>query len=120
MRQAGVMLIIRDGLILGITRRHDNNVYGLPGGKVEEGETPGIAACREAYEETGIKVFDCVLVYKRVELGDGANQVYFDSYCYYAVSWEGEPQSSEEGDIKWLTPEEITSTKTAFGDYNRK
>lgn len=120
MKQAGVMLIIKEGLILGISRRHDKTKFGLPGGKVEENETPAQAAIRETHEETGIEVFDCVEIYKRVELGDGPDGVDFYSYCFYASDWEGEPKNSEEGDVQWLTAEEVTSTKAAFGDYNRK
>lgn len=119
MKEAGVMLIIKDGLILGITRRHDKTKFGLPGGKVDSGETPKQAAIRETLEETSIVVQDCTLIYKRVELGDGPNGVDFYSYCYYATDWHGAPQKSEEGDVKWLTAEEVTSTKAAFGDYNR-
>jgi 8-oxo-dGTP pyrophosphatase MutT (NUDIX family) len=123
MKQAGIMLIIRDGLILGISRRHDKNVYGLPGGKFdpEAGDKyTSDTAMRETQEETGIIVNICVKVYERVELGDGANSVNFHSVCYYATEWEGEPKNSEEGEVKWLTAEEVTSTKAAFGDYNRK
>jgi len=119
MKEAGVMLIIKDGLILGITRRHDKTKFGLPGGKVDPGETPKQAAIRETLEETSIVVQDCTLIYKRVELGDGPAGVDFYSYCYYATEWAGTPQKSEEGDVKWLTAEEVTSTKAAFGDYNR-
>jgi 8-oxo-dGTP pyrophosphatase MutT (NUDIX family) len=122
MREAGVMLIIKDGLILGISRRHDKTIFGLPGGKFdsETDATTKETAMRETREETSLIVKDCVLVYERVELGDGPNGVDFYSRCYYATDWEGEPVNSEEGEVKWLTAEEVTSTKAAFGDYNRK
>jgi predicted GIY-YIG superfamily endonuclease len=58
--------------------------------------------------------------HERVELGDGPTGVDFYSRCYYAIDWEGEPHNSEEGEVKWLTAEEVCSTKAAFGDYNRK
>jgi 8-oxo-dGTP pyrophosphatase MutT (NUDIX family) len=122
MREAGVMLIIRDGLILGISRRHDKTIFGLPGGKFdpETDATTKETAMRETQEETSVVVHDCELLYERVELGDGPNGVDFYSRCYYATDWEGEPINSEEGEVKWLTAEEVTSTKAAFGDYNRK
>jgi 8-oxo-dGTP diphosphatase len=119
MKQAAVNLVIKDGLILAITRRHDKTIYGLPGGKVDANETPEQAAKREANEECGIVVNTCVFVYKRTELGDGANQIDFESYTYYATDWSGEPKNSEEGNVAWLTAEELTDTKAAFGDYNR-
>jgi ADP-ribose pyrophosphatase YjhB (NUDIX family) len=121
-RQAGVMLIIRDGMILGISRRHNKEIFGLPGGKLdpETDETPMDTAIRETAEETTVIVKSCVRVYQRVELGDGPNKEDFYSTCYYATGWDGEPKNSEEGVVKWLTPKEVCSTKAAFGDYNTK
>lgn len=125
MKQAGVTLIIRDGLILGISRRHDKTIFGLPGGKFnpeppDNDKDTKDTAIRETREETSVIVKDCVLVYERVELGDGPTGVDYYSRCYYAADWEGEPTNSEEGEVKWLTAEEVTSTMAAFGDYNRK
>jgi 8-oxo-dGTP pyrophosphatase MutT (NUDIX family) len=122
MKQAGVILIIKDGLILSISRRHDKSIFGLPGGKYDEaaGDTNTMdTAVREAFEETGVTVKRCTQVYQRVELGDGANAVDFYSATYYAMEWEGDPKNSEEGEVKWLTAKELTDTKAAFGDYNR-
>jgi 8-oxo-dGTP pyrophosphatase MutT (NUDIX family) len=121
MRQAGVMLVIKDGLILSISRRHDKTIFGLPGGKYDEesgDKTTMDTAIREVKEETGIQVNRCMQVYQRVELGDGKNKVDFYSSTYYALEWEGEPKDSEEGEVKWLTADELTDTKAAFGDYN--
>jgi 8-oxo-dGTP pyrophosphatase MutT (NUDIX family) len=123
MKQAGVMLIIRDGMILGISRRHDKTIFGLPGGKFSPDAPDNDldtkdTAIRETREETSVIVNDCVFLYERVELGDGANGVDFFSRCYYAIDWTGEPQNSEEGLVKWLTPKEVVSS-AAFGDYNR-
>jgi len=117
------MLVVKDGLILGITRRSDRTKYGLPGGKfdAEAGDKTAMdTAIRETQEETGVTVKKAVKIYQRVELGDGPTGVDFYSTCYYAEEWEGTPTDSEEGSVKWLTPEEVTCTKAAFGDYNRK
>lgn len=120
MKQAVVALIIKDGLILCISRRHDKSKFGLIGGKVDTNETLEQALAREVKEETSIIVKDCSLIYERVELGDGLDGVDYYSCCYYVNDWEGTPQSCEEGEVKWLTAEEVTDTKAAFGDYNRK
>jgi 8-oxo-dGTP pyrophosphatase MutT (NUDIX family) len=125
-KYAGVMLIIKDGLILGISRRHDKTIFGLPGGKFDPERLPVPdkntmdTAIAETREETGVIVKNCTLIYERVELGDGPNGVDYYSRCYYANEWEGEPHNSEEGEVKWLTAEEVTATKAAFADYNRK
>lgn len=120
MKQAAVALIIKDGLILGISRRHDKSKFGLIGGKVDPKETLEQALVREVKEETSITVKGCVLIYERVELGDGPDGVDYYSCCFYATDWEGTPKSCEEGEVKWITAEEVTNTKAAFGDYNRK
>src|SRR5574338_863337 len=125
MKQAGVMLIIKDGLILAVSRRYDKTIFGLPGGKFNPEPTDNDkdtkdTAIRETREETSVVVKGCVFLYERVELGGGPNPVDYYSRCYYATDWEGTPENSEEGEVKWLTAEELTSTKAAFGDYNRR
>jgi len=120
MRQAGVMLIIKDGLILGISRRDDKTKFGLPGGKQEEGEMPWQAAIRETKEETSVTVSVCTEIFRREEPPASPDGEPFYTYCYYALAWTGKPTNSEEGEVKWLTAEELTSTAGAFPEYNRK
>lgn len=47
--------IIQNGKIL-LTKREDFEVWCLPGGAVDEGESLAQAAIREAREETGLEV----------------------------------------------------------------
>jgi 8-oxo-dGTP pyrophosphatase MutT (NUDIX family) len=122
MRNAAVMLIVRDGLILGISRRHDKTKFGLPGGKVEENDrSTAAAAQRETLEETGVHVLLAEHIFTRVEPRERPEGEDFHTYCYFAMAWEGEPRNSEEGEIKWLTEAELTSPEIgAFADYNRR
>ncbi|MEV4349244.1 NUDIX domain-containing protein [Actinoplanes sp. NPDC049596] len=46
------------------------NVWGLPGGSVEEGETPAEAAARELWEEASIRPSAPVRLFARQELPD--------------------------------------------------
>ncbi len=49
-------IVIKDNLVLVVQRYRDGQTYFvLPGGKVEEGESPEQAVIRELYEETSIK-----------------------------------------------------------------
>ncbi|HSH79989.1 MAG TPA: NUDIX domain-containing protein [Herpetosiphonaceae bacterium] len=50
-----IVAIFQAGRIL-LTKRDDFEVWCLPGGMVEEGESTGAAAVREAREETGLEV----------------------------------------------------------------
>lgn len=117
MREAAVMLIVKDGLILSISRRDDPTKFGLPGGKLEPGELPAQAAVRETLEETGVIVNVCTEIFRREE--KTSNGEVFYTYCYYADDWSGTPENSEEGIVKWLTVEELTVTHGAFPDYNK-
>lgn len=118
MRQAGIMLIIKDGLILGVSRRYDSTKFGIVGGKANPNETPAEAAIRETFEETGVRVKTCVPIYKSVEKSDRPDGEDFYSYTFYATEWTGTPTKSEEGFVKWITSKELTTTG-AFNDYNK-
>jgi 8-oxo-dGTP diphosphatase len=120
MRNAAVMLIVKDGLILAVSRRYDKTKFGLPGGKVEPEETPDQAAIRETLEETGVLVSKCEFIFLRDEPRDRPEGEDFHAYCYYATEWSGTPHDSEEGVVKWLTERELTVDKGAFADYNRR
>lgn len=52
---AAIIAIIDDGKVL-LTKREDFEVWCLPGGGVEDGESLAEAAIREAKEETGLDV----------------------------------------------------------------
>jgi 8-oxo-dGTP diphosphatase len=61
-RTAGVLLTDRTGALLMQHRdeyaRISPNQWGVPGGRIEPGETPIVAAHRELLEETGLVVAD--------------------------------------------------------------
>ena len=74
-----VYLTIRGEVLL--QRRGDTNKWGFPGGAIELGETPQMAAIREAKEETGldVKVGRIIGVYTDLDItyssGDQAQSI---------------------------------------------
>jgi ADP-ribose pyrophosphatase YjhB (NUDIX family) len=47
--------VIDDAGRLLMIRRADNGLWAMPGGALEVGETPAAGACREVFEETGVR-----------------------------------------------------------------
>ncbi|CAK7083185.1 NUDIX hydrolase [Tissierella sp.] len=54
-RRSQAIVVEGDRILLVRTHFDNRDDYELPGGKIEEGETPEKAAIRELFEETGIK-----------------------------------------------------------------
>lgn len=84
-RHTGRGIVVRDGKILLMERwRPDMHYFSIPGGGIEEGETPEQTAVREIYEETTIRVTTDRLVLVMQD-GDIDHKIY---WCEYI---EGEP-----------------------------
>jgi 8-oxo-dGTP diphosphatase len=120
MKQAAVLIIIKDKLILSISRKNNKNKFALIGGKVEDGETPEQAIVREVKEETDIDLLKIQYISTRIaekETPDGED---FHCHCFYALLWKGEPKGLEGHELKWLTEKELTSEEIgAFPEYNK-
>lgn len=111
-RAACVLVFHRDGeRILGVSRKTDPNDFGMPGGKVDPGETPEEAAVRETKEETGFDAYDLEHVFTRQDAGG------YTTYTFLAKI-DGEFDTDEAGVVRWVTPE--TLLNGSFGEYNRR
>jgi 8-oxo-dGTP pyrophosphatase MutT (NUDIX family) len=108
---ASVVLVEEDGLILAVSRRGNHSDLGLPGGKIEAGEMPIAAACREAVEETGCTLCNPQLV--GIEDVDGIKVFIYQAEIFGSVR---EFVNSEGALVKWVRPEEICSG--SFGKFN--
>jgi 8-oxo-dGTP diphosphatase len=65
-------IIIKDGRIALIHRHnHGKEYWTLPGGRIEEGETPEQAVDREVGEETNLEVITCRLIFYVDRFGNG-------------------------------------------------
>jgi ADP-ribose pyrophosphatase YjhB (NUDIX family) len=89
-------------------RRTDNDLYAVPGGAQEVGETIAQTVVREVREETGITVYVTGLIgiYSDpahvIAFSDGEVRQEF-SLCFRARPVEGEPRtSSESKEVLWV------------------
>lgn len=110
-------LIIKDGLILAVSRKNNHKDFGLIGGKIDPGETPEEAIKREVKEETGISIQEMEVCFE--DLDRVENYMPRPCRCYRIISWTGEPLSTEEGVVKWVKQEDLIDNCT-FKNYNRK
>lgn len=94
----------------------DNDLWALPGGAMEIGESVGDAAVREVAEETGMTVEVTGLVGIYTDPGhvmaydDGEVRQEF-SVCFHARVLSGEPREdgSETKEVRWVKPADVAS-----------
>jgi ADP-ribose pyrophosphatase YjhB (NUDIX family) len=99
-RAAGIL--VRAGRVL-MESMADREVWGPPGGGVEEGESLAAACEREFREELGLAVAVRRLVlvtdhFFEDRLGRRNHEI----CCYFEVAAEGEPQASDHLKTGWL------------------
>ena len=96
-----------------LAKRTDNELWTIPGGGMEPGETIVATAIREVKEETGIavEVVSLIGIYSNpqhvVEYSDGEVRQQF-SVCFACRPVGGDPKPSDEtSEVGYFTPDEI-------------
>lgn len=100
------MAVLQDGKIL-LTRREDFEVWCLPGGGVEDGESLGEAALREVKEETGLaaKITRLVGIYS---VPDGPlSGLHLVTFAGEIVGGSFRPDPAEVVEMRFFGLEEI-------------
>lgn len=105
MTHAAFCVVRRGGRVLAISRGHDVFDWGLPGGKLEAGESFEQGAARELREETGVETHLGALrqvMHLRRESGEVA---FFEvRSCEVPDDLRSEPF---EGHVAWLRPHDL-------------
>jgi ADP-ribose pyrophosphatase YjhB (NUDIX family) len=108
---AQVVLLNKEGLVLGVSRKNDHTDFGLAGGKMEDidNNDPMATAIRECKEETGLDVSNLRLVFAIHKSGNMG-------YTYLA-DYEGEINHNEPHLVKWVPFQLLING--SFGRYNK-
>lgn len=117
----GVCCVIRNeqGQLLLVSRKDDQTSFGLPGGKVDPGETPEEAVIREVKEETGLDIELGPRIYQRMcpkHAPEPEGQDFY-AFAFVALSYSGEICSDEAGLVKWGSWSDQGNGR--FAEYNK-
>lgn len=119
---ASLLVLRNDGKLLAVSRKHDPNDFGLPGGKVDPGESPETAIVREAHEEIGLVIYKVTPVFTRICRGKAVPEqgILAQDYLnttFVAASYGSVPrQQGGEGRLAWIPPRLLYFG--GFGPYN--
>ena len=120
---AGVIIINKDKTKLLLVKGKVKGKWGPPKGKIEYKETTQIAAIRELYEETGIKLdINNAVRYKNTSK---PYQLYLSNIVFYIFYLNEDNYNifdpidkNEIIDVKWFSIVELNNTITDVDYYN--
>ena len=111
-RKAVRTFLIKENKIVVINyKQHDSGYYDIPGGKIEDGESPEETSVREFKEETGITITrqhyigNCIIEYP--------NRVFYMS-IFIVDDYIGEPLEFEENYSMWINIDDLYKEDKLF------
>ena len=114
---AVIVAIMEEGKIL-LTKREDFEVWCLPGGGVEEGESLAEGAIREAKEETGLDVELTRLVGVYSRMGGGLHDVHAVLYAAKPIGGVLKTQPQETLEVAYFPFDQLPE-EMLFGHRKR-
>lgn len=114
---AVIVAVIENGKVL-LTKREDFEVWCLPGGGVEDGESLAEGAIREAKEETGLDVELTRLVGVYSRMGGGMHDVHAVLYAARPVGGELKTQPHETIEVAYFPFDQLPD-ELLFGHKKR-
>lgn len=111
-RKAVRTYLIKDNNVVAIKyKQHDIGYYDIPGGKIEENETPEETSIREYKEETGITILKQHYIgHNIIEYPDRI----FDFGIYIVDEYSGEPLEFEENESMWINIDDLLKKEKVF------
>ena len=111
-RKAVRTYLIKDNKIVVINyKNHDTGYYDIPGGKIEENETPEETSIREFKEETGMNIAKQHYIGKTViEFPDKI----FDFNIFIVDEYNGEPLEFDENKSMWIDLNDLYKETKVF------
>lgn len=117
----GALIHRPDGKFLVIRTHKWRDTYGVPGGKIDHGETMEAATVREIHEETGLAVHDVrfVLAMDCIDSPEFYKPAHFVLLNFTCRTEGGEVTLNEEAQsFLWVTPSEALALP--LNSYTRR
>ncbi|WP_298825767.1 NUDIX hydrolase [uncultured Planococcus sp.] len=111
---AVVVIVGEDGRLLLEERKFPKDLWGLPGGLMELGESTEDTAKREVMEETGLAIeeLNLINVYsgpKHFVVAENGDEFYVVTLAYYSTEYSGEltVDKKESLSFKFFSPDDL-------------
>jgi 8-oxo-dGTP pyrophosphatase MutT (NUDIX family) len=117
----GVTAVVRRGADVLLVRRSDTGAWSPVTGIVDPGEQPGVAARREVWEETGVRVtvdrLACVEALPPMIHANGDQATYLDlTFACTYLGGDAHVADDESTDVRWFALDELPDIRQSVRD----